>query len=293
MDRSLPFSGLRYRQVDVFSRGPLTGNGLAVFPEAEGLSRETMQHLTRELRQFESIFLSKTGCDKTFRAFIFTMEEELGFAGHPILGAAAVLHEKFGSQDPEEWTFVLNTREVKVSSSRQQGGFEAVMDQGPPSFCEPLSRGQGLPFLKALNLSEEDQAEGFPLQVVSTGLPYLIVPVRKGLDQARIGKPGFEVLLATVGAKFAYALDIGAQEGRTWDNDGKVEDIATGSAAGPAGAYLCRHGAVEPGKDLVLHQGRFMERPSEIKVRVEANDGRLEKVHVSGQVSMVAAGTFD
>lgn len=293
MKRPMPFSGLQYRQVDVFSQGPLSGNGLAVFPGADGLSREIMQGLTRELRQFESIFLSSTGREKTYRAFIFTMEEELDFAGHPILGAAAVVHEKYGSQEQEEWTFVLNNREVRVLSSRHQGIFEAVMDQGPPSFGEPLGCDRSRPFLKALNLSEGDQAEGFPLQVVSTGLPYLIIPVGKGLDRARIARPGLEEMLSVVGAKFAYVLDIGVPEGRTWDNDGKVEDIATGSAAGPAGAYLCRHGAAETGTTLVLHQGRFMGRPSEIRVRVEAHDGGPEKVYVSGQVTMVATGVFD
>jgi predicted PhzF superfamily epimerase YddE/YHI9 len=79
-------------------------------------------------------------------------------------------------------------------------------------------------------------------QVASTGLPYLIVPVQSGLERARISHPGFEGLLDASGAKFVYVLDPDRPEGRTWDNAGRVEDVATGSAAGPAAGYLLHHG---------------------------------------------------
>jgi trans-2,3-dihydro-3-hydroxyanthranilate isomerase len=80
------------------------------------------------------------------------------------------------------------------------------------------------------------------MQVVSTGLPYLIMPVQSGLDSARISRPGFEGLLDASGAKFVYVLDPDRPEGCTWDNAGRVEDVATGSAAGPAAGYLLHHG---------------------------------------------------
>ncbi|MCO2363366.1 PhzF family phenazine biosynthesis protein, partial [Pseudomonas aeruginosa] len=82
----------RYWQVDVFAERPLTGNGLAVFDDASALDDAAMQAWTRELRQFESIFLLPGDDPRAFRARIFTLEEELPFAGHPLLGAAALLH---------------------------------------------------------------------------------------------------------------------------------------------------------------------------------------------------------
>ena len=78
--------------------------------------------------------------------------------------------------------------------------------------------------------------------------------------------PDFEALLATVGAKFAYVLDVAAREGRTWDNAGLMEDIATGSAAGPVGAYLRHHRAATASETVTLKQGRFVGRPSKITV---------------------------
>ena len=83
--------GLAFRHVDVFSDQPLSGNGLSVFWDASALTPDLMQRITQEMRQFESIFLTQTEDASTYRARIFTMEEELDFAGHPILGAAGVL----------------------------------------------------------------------------------------------------------------------------------------------------------------------------------------------------------
>src|SRR5512138_2272146 len=83
--------GATFFHVDVFATGPLTGNGLAVFLDTDGWSPEVMQRLTREMKQFESIFLADIG-PAGASARVFTVEEELPFAGHPVLGAAAVLH---------------------------------------------------------------------------------------------------------------------------------------------------------------------------------------------------------
>ena len=121
----------------------------------------------------------------------------------------------------------------------------------------------------------------------ATGLPYLIVPVvRRGLERARIVVDGFERRLAGVGAKFVYVFDPDEREGRTWDNDGAVEDVATGSAAGPAAAYLAAHGLAAHDEAMIVNQGRFLGRPSKIAV---APDSRGE-LWVGGPVAPVARG---
>src|SRR5215475_4269919 len=106
---SVDLRGLAYRHVDVFARESLSGNGLTVFPDGGELPAELMQRLTQEMRQFESIFLSADGESHAYRGHIFTMEEELDFAGHPVLGAACVLHEV---HEPDasivEWSIRLN-----------------------------------------------------------------------------------------------------------------------------------------------------------------------------------------
>jgi len=284
---------LEFRHVDVFSRELLSGNGLIVFETSEGLLPGMMQALTREMRQFESIFLMPTAEPNVVRARIFTMEEELAFAGHPILGAASVLHEK---RSPESrtasWTIKLPQKTVLTTTTREKSWYRAEMDQGTAEFGRTLSLEESKSFLQALNLRKAQIAQQFPLQRVSTGLPYLIVPILHGLENARIVQPGFEALLATVGAKFVYVLDVHRREGRTWDNQGLVEDVATGSAAGPAGAYLVRHRLSESGQELVLTQGRFVGRPSFLFVTVRDSGNEKLDVYVAGDVRLIARGTL-
>ena len=277
--------------VDVFARQPLSGNGLSVFILDEALSGDAMQSITREMRQFETIFLTRTESDSRINARIFTMEEELPFAGHPVIGAAALLHAEFFAFDAEvNLEFVMQQRNIGVISRRREDSCVVEMDQGAASFDPPLPAAKNAAFLQALNISATDLAPGLPLQVVSTGLPYLIVPVASNLDRARIVATDFAVLLESVGAKFAYLLDVNALEGRTWDNDGRVEDIATGSAAGPAAAYLVAHEKYPADEELVISQGRFVDRPSEIFATVRGGHGL--GVSISGQACIVGSGAL-
>lgn len=285
---------LEYRHVDVFSREPLSGNGLTVFPDASKLTTTTMQLVTREMRQFESIFLTPTPEAHRVRAQIFTMEEELPFAGHPVLGAACVLHERLPNRrEHEAWTLDLAAGSVQVSTIHHDGWYEATMDQGRPEFGATLEPASARQILAALNLTEKHLYPGLPLEVVSTGLPYLLIMLSDGLERATIMQPGFEELLSHVGAKFVYVLHLPTREGRTWDNDGRVEDIATGSAAGPVGAYLVRHGLESPSAEITLYQGRFLGRPSQMRVQVVAAGSEIASVRVTGDVHMVARGIFD
>jgi trans-2,3-dihydro-3-hydroxyanthranilate isomerase len=285
---------LNYHHVDVFSSKPLSGNGVTVFHLREALPIAVMQELTREMRQFESIFVLQEKGSQTVRAWVFTMEEELDFAGHPILGAAAALHEETMTGIREVcWTFQLNKKSFPVQTIRQDSHYRAEMDQGTCDFGAMLSPQESVPFLEALNLGRDHLLDQFPLQIASTGLPYLLVPVDRDLDAARIIKPGFEKQLAQVGAKFVYVFDVNHKEGRTWDNDGRVEDIATGSAAGPAGAYLVAHGLVSSAQTIEISQGRFVGRPSILFVVAQTDDQGRISVKVAGDASLFASGQLD
>jgi trans-2,3-dihydro-3-hydroxyanthranilate isomerase len=282
--RDFPFS-----LVDVFAREPLSGNGLSVFLLDAELPASMMQRITQEMRQFETIFLRSLGAS-TFDARIFTMEEELSFAGHPVLGAAAAMHADFHpSAEVAGLEFVIHGRRIAVTSRRDRETYLAEMDQGEALVDEPVPPAKIAPLLQALSLRTQDLVAGLPLQVISTGLPYLIVPVGANLERARIVISDFEALLATVGAKFVYVLDVGRREGRTWDNDGRVEDIATGSAAGPAAAYLVAHGLALHDEVITLAQGRFLGRPSELHAIVR---GDRAGVIVRGRVCLVGDGAL-
>lgn len=277
--------------VDVFASEPLSGNGLCVFLLDEELSARAMQSITQEMRQFETIFLHRNERSTRFNARIFTMEEELPFAGHPVIGAAALIHsELFPKQDVARLEFVVRDRSISVVSRCQGDFYFAEMDQGLASIEPPISVEKNEAFLKALNLSISDLSPDLPLQVVSTGLPYLIVPISSNLEHAQIVVRDFEAMLATVGAKFVYVLQVDCFEGRTWDNDGRVEDIATGSAAGPAAVYLVTHKRASKGDSFVLAQGRFLNRPSKLYATVQG--GSELSVTIKGQVCFVGKGTL-
>jgi trans-2,3-dihydro-3-hydroxyanthranilate isomerase len=280
---------LEYRHVDVFSDAPFAGNGLIVaFGETRSLPTETLVSLTAEMRQFELIVVDLEVQAGRVSARVFTAQEELPFAGHPVIGAAAVLHERHACAADRSWVFVLAGREIVVRSERTERYYKAEMNQGPPVLGSPLARADASRFARALDLRDDD-LHALPLQMVSTGLPYLIVPVSRGLERARIVVGDFEDRLASVGAKFVYVLDPEKREGRTWDNAGAVEDVATGSAAGPAAAYLAAHGLVSQDEAIVIRQGRFLGRPSRIAVRWDSGG----ELWVGGPVVPIARGVID
>ena len=284
--------GLAYRHVDVFADAPLTGNALTIVFDADALDGAAMARLTREFRQFETIFLSAIDLEgRHAAARIFTVEEELDFAGHPVIGAAAALHERAGlGADPAAWAITVAGRALAVTTQRDGAGWRAEMSQGQAAFGPPLDAAAAIPCLAALGLAAGDLASDAPPRVVSTGLPYLILPVSAAaLVRAAIIVGDFEVRLAALGAKFVYVLDPAAREGRTWDNFGVVEDVATGSAAGPAAAWLVAARLADAEKPFIITQGRCTGRPSAITVRIDD----AGEVFVSGHVAGVVRGELD
>jgi len=281
---------LEFRQVDVFTDVPFTGNGLIVlFGSTAEVGARALISLTAEMRQFELIVADYQPEVGRVSARIFTAEEELPFAGHPVIGAAAALHERFTAGEPaRSWVFVIAGREITVRSRRTAVYYEAEMDQGSPTLDPPLGQQDAAWFARALGLSEGD-LHRLPMQVASTGLPYLIVPVTHGLDRAQIAVRDFEERLASVGAKFVYLFEPDKREGRSWDNTGAVEDVATGSAAGPAAAFLAAHGLAAQDETILINQGRLLGRPSVIAVTPD----RLGHLWVGGPVAPVARGVLD
>ncbi len=253
--------------------------------------RELMQSIAVETRQFESLFLSSLRGHNQYEARIFTMEEELDFAGHPLLGGAAVLHDLHSTGDRETWRLNVPAGRISVVTEKVgPGRFRSSMEQPRPVLGPVIDRTRYKEIAGSLSLTEADLHPDLPMQVVSTGLPYLIVPLKTGLDRSAIAIPGFEEFLSQFGAKFVYVYDVDEREGRTWDNAGTVEDIATGSAAGPTAAYLCHHSYLEVETETTIRQGSFVGRPSEMSVRVQGSRSSMKSVIVSGYVTMVASG---
>jgi trans-2,3-dihydro-3-hydroxyanthranilate isomerase len=282
---------LPYVHVDVFSAAPYSGNSMPVFPDARGLDTRQMLRITQELRHFEAIFLEPTAEATKYRARVFDLFEELPFAGHPIIGAAAVLHRAAGGHRERRWTIELRASTVTVTTRRDGARINGVLAQGTADFLHLVDDRAGV--ARAFNLAPGDLHAELPLEVLSTGLRYLVVPLASDtIHRARIVSD-LTGQLGSYGAQFAVLFDEAKLEQRHWNNDGVVEDIATGSAAGVIGAYRLRHGRASSGASFVLKQGRFAGRPSELLVIPRNTRAGAIEVDVGGWVSFVGRGELE
>lgn len=285
---------VQYIHCDVFAPQAFSGNSLAVFLQDDELSAAQMLAITLEMRHFESIFIVPPADGTRVCARIFDLVGELPFAGHPIIGAACVLHSLDNNQagNSREWIFHLPGKSAAVKTQAGKSRYRGTMDQGRPEFLGTLPANRRAEFARSFNLDVDALSPHLPLDVVSTGLKYLIIPVRYGLATARIVDPDLTARLNDIGADFAYLFDVERFEGRHWNNDGIIEDVATGSAAGTVGAYALRHALIEAGKPMILQQGRYAGRPSEISVRAFGSPADVERIEIAGDVSIVAHGTL-
>ena len=290
-------------QLDVFTRRPLTGNPLAIFGDGRGLTDQQMQALAREMNLSETTFIlprePQVEAKEGKRVRIFTVAEELPFAGHPTLGTALYL-QNIAASSRDEIVLDLNVGKIGVrfsadsndKSDRVAGDVFGEMRQRDPEFGPTLSRDE---VARVLQDGANQIASEWPSQVVSTGLPFAIVPIRdaKSLanlkpDLARVG-----ALLEGTGAQFCYFIfperkDRLEVRARMFFYGG--EDPATGSAAGCAVSWMVRHGVAKSDEQILIHQGVEAGRPSELFVRATHGDEIVTNVRVGGHAVEVLRG---
>ncbi len=289
-----------YARVDVFAERPLEGNSLAVFTDARGLSTAEMQSIAREMNLSETTFVLPrepgTERERGVQVRIFTVQEELEFAGHPTLGTASWLHLTHPIlRGAPTITLELRVGPIPVSFAPQQqgAGVYGTMRQNDPVFGEVHS-----PFAiaAALGLSASDLDPVLPVQTVSTGMAFCIVPLRSLEVAARLAIPQAlaQAYLEKSDAKFFYCTTrAAANSGADWHSRMQFyngEDPATGSASGCAIAYLVRHSLVAGNQPIVLEQGIEMLRPSRIYVQAASDGDRVSEVLVGGRTIPIATG---
>lgn len=282
-----------YVQVDVFTSHPLEGNALAVFTDARGLSSQEMQAIARETNLSETAFVlpdpaSPPGLPVPVR--IFTAGEELPFAGHPTLGTAFVLR---GASRAREVVLALPVGEIPVTFEDREEGTSGEMRQRDPVFGRVHAREA---VAEALGIPEDDLDPVAPIQTVSTGLPFVIVPLRSlaGLRALRVDWTRADAYLQGKDARFFYLVTRETDAPACGLHARQIfrggEDPATGSAAGCCAAWLVRHGLAEPGESICIEQGIEVRRPSRITVRAGGDRDHVSDVRVGGQVVEVARG---
>jgi trans-2,3-dihydro-3-hydroxyanthranilate isomerase len=297
-----------FEQVDVFTDRPFAGNALCVVPDGTGLSTEQMQAIAREMNLSETTFvLPPTDPRAAYWMRIFTPVKEIPFAGHPSVGTAYVMATigRFPLQERVTRIFQqvgVGTLPLDIEVSGGKPG-RVVMTQGKPSFGSVLR--DLAPVAEALGVDAQAVARtSLPIQVVSTGLDHLIVPVA-GLDIIGRLRPNtilLDSLLADCGALGCFVFCLQATAPDTFAHArmfapgaGVPEDPATGSAAGPLGAYLAVHGVLPKSETaFFLEQGIEMGRPSRIWVEVTRDAAGLPAtVRVGGTTVRVIQGTIE
>ena len=285
---------LAMTQWDVFSSKPLEGNSLAVFSDARGLSDDEMQALAKEMNLSETTFIfpreSAVEHERGVRVRIFTVEEELPFAGHPTLGTAFALR---GAGASREIALELNVGKVPVRFEDSSEPTFGEMTQVDPVFGMEHDRET---VARAIGLNVSDFDAKFPIQTVSTGVAFTIVPLKSlaVIQKLRVDAHKASEYLGKTGGKFMYfvtreTVDTAASlHARMIFYNG--EDPATGSAAGCTAAWMVQNGVFEPDKIILIEQGVEMLRPSRIFVRASRQDNRIVNVRVGGNAVEVLRG---
>jgi trans-2,3-dihydro-3-hydroxyanthranilate isomerase len=280
-----------FRLVDAFTEMPFQGNRLCVVPETpDGFSTEQMQMLALEINFSETTFVLRSRPDG-YRMRIFTPEAELPFAGHPTIGTAYALVSE-GRTSPETvQTTALGDIPVEVDVER---GFAWMTQQQPEVGPEFPDRSV---VAEAMSLRPDDLHPELPVQVISTGLPTLLVPVRdeEALRRAERNEPACRRATSASGGECLYLFAVRGDRdvmARMFDAGlGVGEDPATGSAAGPLGVYLASRGLAAMPGTAVIAQGELVGRPSFLHLDVRP-DGDRWTVRVGGGVRIVGEGVF-
>jgi trans-2,3-dihydro-3-hydroxyanthranilate isomerase len=279
-----------FRLLDVFAEAPFEGNQLCVVPDVpDGLDADTMLKIAAEIAFSETTFVTAVR-DDGYDVRIFTPDSELPFAGHPTLGTAYVLVSEGRVARSLVQTSIAGDVPVEVDVD----GGHGTMQQLPPSFSDPFDDRAAV--AEAAELEPGDLIEGLPIVAASTGIPHLIVPVRDAATLVRAARHdrACAAVCEAAGTESLYLFAIRAGDviARMFDRSASIgEDPATGSAAGPLGAYLARHGlAGMPGR-MVVSQGEAVGRPSTLHVDVARTDATWE-VRVGGAVRMMGDGAF-
>ena len=281
-------------QVDVFTDRALSGNSLAVFLDGRGLSTEQMQAIALEMNLSETTFiLPGQGREKEdgIRVRIFTVQEELPFAGHPTLGTAFVLHGQTGAK---EVRLALNVGAVPVRFEERPGQPTfGEMTQKQPEFAAIHSPEE---VAEATGLTVSDFDPSVPIQTVSTGVPFTIAALRSlqtlqnlHVDVRRAGE-----YLARSGGKFFYFVSRQTVDPKARLHARMIfyngEDPATGSAAGCCASWMVAHGVAASDEQVMIEQGLEMHRPSCIFVRAAKRDNQIINVRVGGNCVDVLRG---
>jgi trans-2,3-dihydro-3-hydroxyanthranilate isomerase len=291
---------MKFFILDVFTQEKYAGNQLAVFIQKSELSTQKMQKIAKEMNFSETTFITSTNIrEGGYDVRIFTPNQELNFAGHPTLGTAYILQKEIVKQAINQINLNLQVGQIPVTLYYLNENVEELwMQQKPPNFYQNLTVDA---LAEVLNLDSTEIDLKYPIQEVSTGIPFIIVPLKTHSSLKRI-KINIDKYFELVSHTEAKAILVFCPETNKPENDlsvrvfadaiGVPEDPATGSANGCLAGYLVKYAYFGADSiDLRVEQGYEIGRPSLLLLKAQQTDTEIE-VFVGGSVVMVASGEF-
>jgi trans-2,3-dihydro-3-hydroxyanthranilate isomerase len=299
-------------QIDVFTSRRLEGNSLAVFTDAHGLSDAEMQSLAGETNLQETTFVFRrdaaTEREQGVKVRVFVPNQEIPFGGHPTLGTAMVLRSlglaskkatRTGGGDIAEITLDLKVGRIPVTfRTDQSGNTFGEMRQVDPLFGPVHDRDT---IASLLDLSAADISSDAPIQTLSTGLFFILVPIKNLATLQRLTvapQKAYDYLsrqkLPGLGDFYYVTRDTGdpAIGLRSRGLFSTGEDPATGSASGCTAAWMVRYGIAKSEQTVHILQGAEIKRPSHIFVRATKDGDTVTNVRVGGHAVKIMEGTF-
>jgi trans-2,3-dihydro-3-hydroxyanthranilate isomerase len=290
-----------FYQVDVFTNTPFSGNPLAVFFDVEEqLSSLAMLSIAKEMNLSETTFVLPPGeMPADFSVKIFTPEKEIPFAGHPTIGTAHILRET-GRAISGDHSIKLSMKAGIITVTQGLIDNLLFMDQPLPEYLPVLDCADKIGNVLSIPTSSIKLSR-YPIQIVSTGLPVILVPINsiKALEKIVINASKLDNFLHSLGVEMLYAftdetLNPSANiHARMFAPPlGILEDPATGSAAGAMGAYIYKHKILPENnlKNIVIEQGYKMGRPSCIHVEIYHEHNEIKKIRVGGESVTIIEG---
>jgi trans-2,3-dihydro-3-hydroxyanthranilate isomerase len=291
---------LRFYVVDVFAESRLAGNQLAVFRDCADLTTDQMQRIAQEMHYSESTFiLSETPHDGGYDVRVFTPNDELPFAGHPTLGTAFIVQSQIIGEHVEKVVLNYKVGQIPVTFSYKDGKPDVLwMRQKAPTFGKKFDRTR---IAKTLGLKASEIDSRFPVQLISTGVPFVIVPL-KGLKAIRRIRINHDLLARLFKETKTTVILVFSPETYSKDKDLNVrvlglpetipEDPGTGAGNGCLAAYLVKHKYFGSDRiDIQVEQGYEIDRRSLLLLRASDSPNGIE-VNVGGRVYFVASGEF-
>lgn len=285
--------------VDVFAEEKYAGNQLAVVRNVKQLATTEMQKIAKEMHFSETTFItSEKKHQGGYDVRIFTPETELPFAGHPTLGTAYIIQQEIIKKPTTKIVLNLKVGQIPVTPTYVNGQPDVLwMKQAKPTFGQTLN---STTISQVLGLNVADVDNRFPIREVSTGVPFIMTPLKNlsAVKRAKINQEKYNQLIKNTEAKSILLVSAETYNKKNHlnvrvfaDYYGIPEDPATGSANGCLAAYLVKHRYFGQNKiNIRVEQGIEIGRPSLLLLKAEEDKQGNIDVNVGGKVIPVATG---